>query len=171
MLREMRRIRMSLALAFTSRVLGPKAVEQLKDGKVLQTIRSRKEAAPFLTKQGSEVPLTLDGNLLYRVRITAIRRTTLAELIEFDAELGGFQNLWEFRQAARRAGFRFRPFEEYEVFAIQFQKVRSTKRGDCAECGKEIPMNAQYFKDDDDNFLCYDCGWPESEEGQEVLEG
>lgn len=43
--------------------------------------------------------------------------------------------------------------------------------GKCYECGAEIATNVQYFKDDDDNLLCYDCGWPESEEGIEALEG
>ena len=40
----------------------------------------------------------------------------------------------------------------------------------CVECGKEVPKDGPFFRDDDDNILCYDCGWPESEEGQEVLE-
>ena len=120
---------MTLALFFTSRVLGPGPVAKLKDGKVLQTVRSRKEAAPFLTKQGSEVPVTLDGVLLYRARITNVRRTTLAALTDFDAELGGFDDMWAFKAASRRAGFRFRPAEEYEVFAIQFQPVKGFLAG------------------------------------------
>lgn len=115
---------MTLALAFTSKVLGPGVAAKLRLGGVLQTIRSRKEAAPFLTKQGSEVPLTLDGQLLYRVRITNIKLRNFAELTDFDAELGGFDNLWQLKGAARRAGFRFRPFGEYEAFAIQFQPVK-----------------------------------------------
>lgn len=120
---------MTLALAFTSRVLGPKPVEQLKAGKVLQTVRSRKEAAPFLTKQGSEVPIALDGRPLYRARITSIRRAMLADLTDFDAEIGGFENVFQLRSAARRAGFRFRPFEEYECFCIQFQPVKGSHLG------------------------------------------
>lgn len=115
---------MTLALAFTTHVLSPKVAERLKLGGVLQTVRSRKEAAPFLMRRGSEVPVTLDGQLLYRARITSIRRAMLGDLTQFDAELGGFDNLWAFKSAARRAGFRFRPSEEYEVFAIQFQPVK-----------------------------------------------
>jgi hypothetical protein len=115
---------MTLALNFTSKVLGSGVADKLKLGGVLQTVRSRKGAAPFLMKQGSEVPITLDGQLLYRARITDIKLRNLGDLTEFDAELGGFDNLWQLKTALRRAGFRFRPLGEYEVFAIQFQPVK-----------------------------------------------
>lgn len=115
---------MSRALNFTSKVLGPKAVEQLRAGKVRQTVRSMVEAAPFLTKRGCNVDIALDGAVLYQAELTSVKLRRLADLDQFDAELGGFDSLYLLRDALRRAGFRFRPFEEYEDFAIQFQKVR-----------------------------------------------
>lgn len=114
---------MSATLFFTSRVLGPGPAAKLKDGKVLQTVRSRKEAAPFLSKCGSDVAVALDGQPLYQARITSIKARNLGALDQFDAELGGFEQLSEFELAVRRAGFRFKPLKEYEVFAIQIQKV------------------------------------------------
>ena len=110
------------SLYFTSRVLGPEASQRLKDGKVTQTVRSRKSAAPFLTHRSQMVKVTLDGVFLFEARITEIKRTKLSELTQWDAEIGGFSTLEDLKAAAKRAGFRFKA--DYELFRIQFLPQR-----------------------------------------------
>jgi hypothetical protein len=114
---------MTLSLNFSTHVLGKEASEQLKSRKVLQTIRSAKESAKFLTKRGSEVSIFLDGRFLYNARITEITRIhSLTEFTQFDAELGGFTHLFDLTLALKRAGFRFKPLPDYHnAYRIQFQ--------------------------------------------------
>ncbi|MDG7023036.1 MAG: ASCH domain-containing protein [Nitrososphaerota archaeon] len=110
-------------LSFSVRVLGTTASQALRDGKVLQSIRSRHSAAPFLRRRGQVVAVYLDGKFLYHVRITEIKQKPLRDLTQFDAELGGFLTLKELQGAVKRAGFRFKPLHEYTgTFAIQFQQ-------------------------------------------------
>jgi len=111
-------------LNFHARVLGLLPTIQLTRGHVLQTIRSRKETAPFFSMRGFRVQIHLDDIFLYNAKITGIRSTNLGSLNQFDAECGGFESLDELQSALKRAGFRFQPLKEYEGFAIGFQKEK-----------------------------------------------
>lgn len=103
------------------------AVDQLKKGKVLQTVRSYKSAAPLLQMRGRNVGIFLDEIMLYEARITDIRSKVLSNLNDQDSDMGGFKSLEALRDALKRAGFRFKQFYEYRGFVIQFQKVNGEK--------------------------------------------
>lgn len=114
----------TLTLEFSTGVLGPEGAQRLKDGKVTQTIRSRKSAAPLFTKRGQSVAVTLDGIKLFDARITEIKRAQWHDLGIFDAEIGGFNTMGDLENALRRAGFRFKNLNDYELFRVQFQPVK-----------------------------------------------
>jgi hypothetical protein len=107
------------ALRFTSWVLGKGASIKLTRKEVIQTIRSHKETNGFL--EGSEVDVMLDGEWVGNTVIESIVHTPFRELTEEDASRGGFFNLSALKDAARRAGYRFKPFEEYQGNVIRFR--------------------------------------------------
>ncbi len=108
------------SLQFSTRVLGKDVAESLKSGYIKQTVRSRKQSAPFLMRRGTWVPLYLDDQQLYDVRITDIIPTKMSEMSMSDAESGGFEDVGELESALIRAGFRFKPLYEYSGFKILF---------------------------------------------------
>ena len=111
-------------LNFHSRVLGLLPTIELTRGRVVQTIRSRKETAPFFSMRGFRVKIYLDDIFLYNAKISGIKPIKFQDLNDFDAECGGFENLAQLQTALRKAGFRFKIFYDYEGFAINFQKEK-----------------------------------------------
>ena len=110
-------------LRFSTKILAF-AVPQLKLGKVTQTIRSRTGVAPFFRLRGM-VPLVLDNEVLYPVRITEVKSKPLGDHDEMDALLGGFKTLGQLQGALKRAGFRYMDLREYRnTFAVSFQPLR-----------------------------------------------
>lgn len=108
-----------LPLNFTTSVLGVEAAQRLRDKKVIQTIRSRKGTAPFLRSRGTYVNILLDKEILYSARITEIdRMSSLNDLSQIDAEIGGFNDIEELRAALKRAGFRYKNLDRYGAFRI-----------------------------------------------------
>lgn len=113
------------SLEFRSRILGREAADRLRCGGVTQTIRSRREASKFFMRRGSHVKVLLDGKFLYPARIIEISVKPLRSLDVFDAEIGGFTVLSELHAALKRAGFRFKPLQDYvDTFAVGFLPVK-----------------------------------------------
>ncbi len=116
---------MTIQLDFTSRVLGPKAVAQLKAHQVTQTIRSPNSS---LVKQlpasrvvvDSLIEVTLDGEIIGRADSVAMDGIYWHDLDIEDAHRGGFDNRFELASALKRAGYRFKDLEEYGFYRIQF---------------------------------------------------
>ena len=105
-------------LVFTRRVLGPKASDRLQKHLVTQTLRSK----PILI---GPMPVRLrfpggGSNALGNVRITSSDRVKWSDLTLEDPHRGGFDDMAELSAALRRAGFRFKPLEEYSFYRIRF---------------------------------------------------
>lgn len=111
-------------LQFSSRVLGERASQELKAHRVTQTIRGEIKGTSFLVSRGFTMPVFLDGSEVGTVRISEVKRVQFRDLTQWDSEIGGFLTLEELRKALIRAGFRFRPFNEYSGFRIGFTWVR-----------------------------------------------
>ena len=105
-------------LKFTERVLGPDAAANLRNKKVVQTIRSDKEIEGLAERDVVEV--TLDDKVIGEVVITSIDKVRLSELAQDDAERGGFSTLSDLQAAALRAGYRFKPLSEYVANRVLF---------------------------------------------------
>lgn len=110
-------------LNFTTWVLGDEAAGRLKAKQVTQTIRSDKEAKHL--KTNIEVTVALDGFRIDEVYIESLVRRQFSSLNIQDAQCGGFTSLDELRAAAKRAGYRWKPFEEYSGNAIRFSWLPS----------------------------------------------
>jgi len=98
-------------LSFTERVLGLDAAVQLRNKKLVQTIRSDKEIEGLAERD--LVTITLDDREIAKAVITSIDKVRLSELAKDDAERGGFPTLPHLEDALKRAGFRFKPLSEY----------------------------------------------------------
>jgi len=86
---------------------------------VEQTIRSYSSGHRF--SDGKLVAVVLDGQFLYHAKITQVRPPqSLGNLDADDAKMGGFTTIEELQAAAMRAGFRFRPLDEYFAYKIRF---------------------------------------------------
>ena len=110
-----------IVLPFSSRVLGALASEQLRKGRVSQTLRSKTEVMKLAL---GETEVILDGDLLYRGNISEITGPfVLSSMNVNDAALGGFQSLLDLTMALKRAGFRFKSFSEYNVFKVSFKEL------------------------------------------------
>ena len=67
----------------------------------------------------------LDVFYLYDARITDVSKRPLRDLNEFDALTGGFDQLYQLQDALKRAGFRFKPLQDYQnTWAIGFLAER-----------------------------------------------
>jgi len=105
------------SLEFSSRVLGKKASERLRSvrGKFL-TFRS----TPL---EAGVVDVYLDGELLGKAEIKGTpEKVYLGEVIQkpFVNALGGFDSAEEQAKALKRAGFRYKPLNEYTAYMVYF---------------------------------------------------
>lgn len=110
-------------LHFTTRVLGKKATDRLKRGQVTQTLRSWGIAKTILSREvelGYMIDITLDGNKIGLVQLKDVSPITLDSLSIDDARRGGFDSISELAFALKRAGYRFKPIEQYQFYRIQF---------------------------------------------------
>ncbi len=110
---------------FTTRVLGPAASYRLENRQVTQTLRSESDsiANAFLLGRvsvGDKLEITLDSRLVGRVELVSIDVVTWETISADDARRGGFSNRCELAYALQRAGFRFMPLNQYELYRIQF---------------------------------------------------
>ena len=112
------------SIVFTLKVLGEETANRLKGRKVVQTIRSSSWHQKYRKLNGGKVQIVLDDRFLYHARITDMQRENLADVItQYDAECGGFATVDDFKQALRRAGFRFKDYTGYTVYRVHFVPV------------------------------------------------
>lgn len=121
-----------IKLDFTRRVLGPDAASQLLKHQVWQTIRSETADITLAVlggqlKPGDWIEILLDkvslGQALYHGYAIVYK-----ELDVNDAQRGGFATVDELKRALRRAGFRFKPLDSYELYRHQFFWLSDTNR-------------------------------------------
>ncbi len=113
-------------ISFTTRVLGNLAAERLMRQQVTQTLRSKNEAftltvnSGFL-KAGETIEIFLDNLFIGFAQYITSTSTHWEALDGNDAQLGGFYNLDALKEALERAGFRYKPREEYQLFGHRFK--------------------------------------------------
>jgi len=110
---------------FTTRILGPAATYKLEMRQVTQTLRAESSSitnAIILGRvsAGDKLEIILDGIILGHAELVSMDAVTWEALGVDDARRGGFDNLEELEAALKRAGFRFKPLNEYDYYRIQF---------------------------------------------------
>ncbi|MBA7643615.1 hypothetical protein ES703_51346 [subsurface metagenome] len=116
---------MSEQLHFTTRVLGPLAVYRLGEHQVTQTIRGHSSniiqaALSGKLKVGDRMQVTLDDKVIGLAEYVIMDAVTWEALGIRDARRGGFDTLDDLSEALRRAGYRFKPLNDYQIYRIQF---------------------------------------------------
>ena len=111
---------------FTTRVLGPAAAFKLEKRQLSQTLRS--DSHPITesilrgrVSAGDRLEVFLDRILVGRVELVSMDVVAWEALSVDDALRGGFDTLADLEQALKRAGYRFKPLNEYELYRIQFR--------------------------------------------------
>ena len=112
-------------LSFNSWVLGPKATAKLKDRKVTQTIRSGSSSIVLAindqrVKPEEAIQVALDGEFIGYAHLLLMDKVRWGDLGDDDARRGGFDNRNELANALRRAGYRFKPLDEYSLYRCLF---------------------------------------------------
>ena len=111
---------------FTTRVLGPVAAYRLEKRQLSQTLRSDSHpiAASILrgrVSAGDRLEVLLDRILVGNVELISWDAVTWEALGIDDALRGGFDTLADLEQALKRAGYRFKPLSDYQLYRIQFR--------------------------------------------------
>ena len=111
---------------FTTRVLGPVAAYRLEQHQLSQTLRS--DSHPVTesilrgrVSAGDRLEVFLDRILVGNVELISWDAVTWEALGIDDALRGGFDTLADLEQALKRAGYRFKPMNDYQFFRIQFR--------------------------------------------------
>ena len=112
-------------IRFTTRVLGPAAAYRLEKRQVTQTLRSESDSitnAILLGRvsAGDRLEVLLDGKVVGQAELVSMGAVTWEALGVDDARRGGFGNRFELAYALQRAGFRFMPLNQYELYRIKF---------------------------------------------------
>jgi len=112
-------------LGFTSRVLGPDATQLLARKGVTQTLRSQHTDIAFLIQRGlfqatAGIDVRLDGRKIGQATVTELDHVSFSQLNQDDVRRGGFGSLDELKAALIRAGYRYKPMNEYLFHRIQF---------------------------------------------------
>lgn len=112
-------------IRFTTRVLGPLAVLRLERYQVTQTLRSDSTSianAILLGRvsAGDKLEITLDSMVVEQAELISMNAVTWAALDADDARRGGFDTLADLSEALKRAGYRFKPLNDYQLYRIQF---------------------------------------------------
>jgi len=110
---------------FTTRVLGAAAAYRLEQRRVTQTLRSENDSVTNAillgrVSAGDKLGIVLDNIVAGHAELVSMDVITWEGLGIRDARRGGFSNLFQLASALRRAGFRFMPLNEYELYRIQF---------------------------------------------------
>jgi len=113
-------------IRFTTRVLGPAAAFRLEKRQVTQTLRSESDRVTNAillgrVSTGEKLEVTLDGILVGIGELVSIAILTWEALDIDDALRGGFDTLADLEQALKRAGYRFKPLNDYQLYRIQFR--------------------------------------------------
>lgn len=112
-------------LHFTTRVLGPAVAYRLEKRQVTQTLRSESDSitnAILLGRvsAGDHLEVFLDRIFVGHAELVSMDTVTWEALGIRDARRGGFDTLADLEQALKRAGYRFKPLNQYELYRIQF---------------------------------------------------
>jgi hypothetical protein len=110
---------------FTTAVLGKKAASRLKEHRVTQTIRSGASQIVLAVNDGRVRPadiiqVALADELIGHARFVGMVKLYWRDLTLEDAHRGGFDNRFEMAYALKRAGYRFKPLDEYPFYRCQF---------------------------------------------------
>jgi len=110
---------------FTTAVLGAKATARLREHQVTQTIRSATSSIVLAVNDGrltsgDMIQVTLDDEFVGYARFTGMEKMSWGRLTLEDARLGGFDNRFELAYALKRAGYRFKPLDEYPLYRCHF---------------------------------------------------
>lgn len=113
-------------LNFKTRVLGRDAAISLRHQKVTQTIRSQNSDIIKLWLEGNlqigdKVEVALDDQVIDYAYPFIIKRVAWRELTIKDAQWGGFRYLYELKATLMRAGYRFKPLDDYPLYKVMFQ--------------------------------------------------
>ena len=113
-------------IRFSTRVLGPQAAFRLEQRQVTQTLRSESGSianAILLGRvsAGDRLEVLLDSIIAGHAELVSMDVVTWEGLGVRDARRGGFSNLFQLASALQRAGFRFMPLNQYELYRIQFR--------------------------------------------------
>ncbi|MBA7588253.1 hypothetical protein ES708_30307 [subsurface metagenome] len=112
-------------LHFTTRVLGPAAAYRLEQRQVTQTLRSESDSIINAilngrVSTGDRLEVLLDSILVGHAELVSMDVVTWEALDIDDAHRGGFDTLPDLEQALERAGYRFKPMDDYHFYRIQF---------------------------------------------------
>lgn len=109
-------------IPFTTRVLGKEAAIRLLLHQVTRTVRARGNVLPLLEAQrnGNKVAVTLDTKFVGYAVIENVASVSWAALKSTELHLHGFSDVAELRGALRRAGFRFKDLDEYDLYLVAF---------------------------------------------------
>ena len=113
-------------IRFTTRVLGPVAAYRLERHQVTQTLRSDSSSITESiirgrVSAGDRVEIVLDSILVGHAELISMDAVNWEALGIIDAHRGGFDSrLEELEAALGRAGYRFKPLNEYQLYRIQF---------------------------------------------------
>lgn len=115
-------------LDFTTRVLGVEAVERLRKHRILQTIRSQSSKIVKAWQNGEmkptdEINIRLDGSRVGRAYLAHVTPEDHGLLNAQDATLGGFPSVAHLHRALLRAGYRFKPLSEYQLYRVRFSWI------------------------------------------------
>ncbi|GAI27946.1 unnamed protein product [marine sediment metagenome] len=112
-------------IRFTTRVLGPAAAFRLEKHQVTQTLRS--DSNPLTesiiggrVSAGDRLEVFLDRIFVGKVELVSMDKVTWEALGIRDARRGGFDTPDDLSEALRRAGYRFKPLNDYQLYRIQF---------------------------------------------------
>jgi len=116
-------------LNFSTKVLGEKAAERLRNQKVSQSIRSQSstivdEMLHNRVRVKDTIEIALDDILVGLAELGSVDRVTWDRMTQDDAERGGFDTTGEQQNALLRAGYRFKPIQYYQFYRIQFEWVK-----------------------------------------------
>ena len=111
---------------FTTRVLGPAAAYRLETHQVTQTLRAESNSITNSIIQGrvsacDRLEVVLDSIIAGHAELVSMDAVTWEALGIDDARRGGFDTLADLEQALKRAGYRFKPLNDYQLFRIQFR--------------------------------------------------
>jgi len=112
-------------IRFTTRVLGPAAAYRLEKRQVTQTLRSESSTITNAiingrVSVGERLEVILDKSVVGSVELVSMDAVTWRDLTLDDAHRGGFDSLEDLSEALRRAGYRFKPLNDYQLLRIQF---------------------------------------------------
>lgn len=118
-------------LKFTTKVLGTLAALRLEKHEVTQTLRSESHEITQAVINGklsvdNELEILLDDKSLGRAIYVACTATHWEALDETDVERGGFDTLEDLKSALLRAGYRFRPMDEYLLYRHIFTWIEES---------------------------------------------